>query len=445
MNHRALLERLSLPIERFELSCGATLLVSRRPDAPVCAMQAHVRGGPAMDPEGLEGLAYLVGALADQGTGTRDESEIAALLEPHGGELGGDASGLAGVIVGSRWKLLLELLCDVFRDPAYPQKLYERQRTRLLDRLRVERDDPRQQGGLLFRKLVYGGHWMGRAAYGTSESIARISPKDVRALHKRHWVGKRLLLSVCGDVDPQEVRAECERLLKKLAPGKPLETVPPVFPAAGRRVRAFGAERKQVHVFLGHLGIRRNDPDYPALVVMDHVLGTGPGFVNRISRRLRDELGLAYSVHAAIHSSAGVLPGVFSAYIGTSPEHAETAIDGFLAEMRKMRDELVPQDELDTAKQYLLGSFALGFERASRRVSYMTSAQVHGWGADHLPRLIDAFAATTAEDVQRVARTHLQPDSCCLAVAGPIEAKRLERFGELVTPRTRRTKHTAVR
>ena len=197
-----------------------------------------------------------------------------------------------------------------------------------------------------------------------------------------------------------------------------------------------------MHVFLGHLGIRRNDPDYPSLVVMDHVLGTGPGFVNRISRRLRDELGLAYSVNASIHTTAGVLPGVFSAYIGTSPEHAETAIDGFLAEMRRMQDELVPHDELETAKQYLLGSFALGFERASRRVSYMTSAAVHGWGKDHLRDLIDGFAATSAEDVQRVARTHLRPDACSLAVAGPMDVERLRKFGPLVEngkPRVLRT------
>ena len=445
MNHRALLERLSLPIERFELSCGATLLVSRRPDAPVCAMQAHVRGGPAMDPQGLEGLAYMVGAMADQGTERHDEEQLAAILEPHGGELGGDASGLAGAIVGSHWKTLLEVLCEVFRTPTYPVKRFERQRTRILDKLRVERDDPRQQGALLFRKLVYGEHWLGRAAYGTSESIERIRPRDVRDLHARHWCGRRLLLSVCGDVDPQAVRAECERLLKKLPKGTPLETVPPAFPPSERRVRTFGAERKQVHVFLGHLGIRRNDPDYPSLVVMDHVLGTGPGFVNRISRRLRDELGLAYSVNASIHTTAGVLPGVFSAYIGTSPEHAETAIDGFLAEMRRMQDELVPHDELETAKQYLLGSFALGFERASRRVSYMTSAAVHGWGKDHLRDLIDGFAATSAEEVQRVARTHLRPDACSLAVAGPMDVERLRKFGPLVENGKPRAVRTAKR
>jgi zinc protease len=428
MSHQALLERLSMPLERFELSCGALLCVSPRPGAPVCAIQAHVRGGPALDPRGKEGLAYLVGALADQGTPTRSDEEIAALLEPHGGELGGDASGLAGVIVGSRWKLLLEVLCDALSHAHYPNKLFERQRQRLLDRLRVERSEPQKQGALLFRQLVYGDHWMGRAAYGDSASIERIEPAEVRALRRRHWCGRRLILSVCGDVDPKEVRAACEKLLADLAPGAPLETVPPVFPALGRRVRTFGAERKQVHVFLGHLGIRRNDPDYPALVVMDHVLGTGPGFVNRISRRLRDELGLAYSVHASIHSSAGILPGVFSAYIGTSPKHAETAIDGFLAEMDRMRSELVPEEELETAKQYLLGSFAMGFERASRRAAYMTSSAVHGWSADHLPKLMDAFAATTQQDVRRVAQAHLHPERCCLAVAGPLKANRLAKY-----------------
>ena len=86
--------------------------------------------------------------------------------------------------------------------------------------------------------------------------------------------------------------------------------------------------REQVHVFLGHPGIRRDDPDFYKLSVMDHVLGTGPGFTDRISRKLRDEQGLCYTVSASITSSAGLEPGHFSAYIGTSPQNVARAIEG---------------------------------------------------------------------------------------------------------------------
>lgn len=419
--------KLVLPIERFELGCGAVLLVSRRPSAPVCALSAHIRGGPAFDPRGLEGSAYLVGALADQGTKTRSEEEIANTLEPAGGEISGDAGGLAGTIVNDEWELLALLMSDLLQHPAYPKRQFDRQKRRLLDRLAVEKDDPRTQGGLLFRKLVYGDHWLGRAAYGSIASVKRIEPQHLRAHHARNWVGKRAVLAMCGDVDPKRVARRFDKLLARWNPGTPLSTNPPAFPAPGVRADVFQAERKQVHVHLGHVGITRNDPDYAALVVMDHVLGTGPGFTNRIARRLRDEMGLAYSVSANIHSSAGVLPGMFSAYIGTSPEHVTKALRGFLDEIRRIQDQLVDAGELDVAKSYLIGSFPLGFERASRRASYLTSSEVHRFPPDYLERLLEQFASVTREDVRRVARAHLHPDACCVAASGPLEQHTLAR------------------
>jgi zinc protease len=419
--------RLVLPIERFELACGAILLVSPRPSAPVCAVYAHIRGGPAFDAKGLEGSAYLVGALADQGTQKHSEDEIANVLEPAGGEISGDAGGLAGTIVNGEWKLLLELLSEQLVSPTYPRLHVERQKRRLLDRLEVEKNDPRTQGGLLFRKLVYGDHWLGRAAYGTSGSVKRIGPAQLRAHHARNWVAKRAIIAVCGDVDPKEVARVLGKLLAKFDPGTALATTPPRFPDRGTRTGVFAAERQQVHLHLGHLGVTRSDPDYPALVVMDHVLGTGPGFTNRIARILRDEQGLAYSVSANIHGSAGILPGLFSAYIGTSPEHVAKALRGFLVEIGRIQRDLVNEDELETAKDYLIGSFPLGFERASRRASYMTSAELHRFPADNLDRLLAQFKAVTREDVRRVAQKHLHPEASCVAASGPLKPRDLER------------------
>jgi zinc protease len=299
-----------------------------------------------------------------------------------------------------------------------------------LDRLLLERDDPRAQGSLLFKRLVYGEHWLGRPARGTLESLPRIRAKDLRRFRRENWVAHRAVIGVCGDLDPTVVRRAFERRLAGWPEGKRLVPESPRWPPIARRSGVFTADRQQVHLFLGHLGIARNDPDYAALVVMDHVLGTGPGFTNRISRRLRDELGLAYAVSANIHASAGLLPGTFTAYLGTSPENVATATRGFLDEIRRVQEQLVGADELDVAKSYLLGSFPLGFERAARRASYAISAELHGFPEDHLDRLLRAFSDVTAEDVRRVARAHLFPDASCLAVAGPIRSADLRKILE---------------
>jgi zinc protease len=417
-----------IPVERFELSCGAKLLISPRPGAGVCAVQVHVRGGNSLDPSGREGLAHLTGRLVDQGTARSSEEELAARLENAGGSLGGGATGLSGQMANERWELLLETLGECLTVPTYPVAKIERQKQRLIDRLQVELEDPRVQGAQLFRKLVYGPHWLGRPEQGEPATVGRIARADLRRFHASNWCGRRALIAFCGDVPPEKVRRLLDARLARWRPGEELGPPDLAFPPRSARVATFPAERQQVHVFLGHLGITRTDPDYAALTVMDHVLGTGPGFTNRISRRLRDELGLAYTVSASISSSAGVLPGTFTAYIGTSPGHLETSVRGFLREIRRIQKDLVPKDELALAKNYLTGSFVLGFERAARRVQTIVSAERNRLPDDHLERLVRAFAAVTPEDVRDVARKHLSCEQPCLVVAGPVKKRDVERI-----------------
>ena len=423
----ASLPLLDIPFVRFRLRCGALLLVSPRPGAPVTAAQVHIRGCEALDPRGREGTAYLTGALLDQGTRKRDDEEIAELLETAGGSISGSVSSVSANIAGRDTNLMLELMCELLVEPTYPARQFARQRGRLLDRMVVERDEPRIQGEQSFRKLVYGSHWLGRPGSGTLASLRRVSRSDLAAFHREAWVASRAIIAVCGDVEPERVRALLDKRLVKWRKGTELVTTPPVFPPLESRAATFQAERAQVHVYLGHLGIKRSDPDYAALVVLDHVLGTGPGFTNRISKKLRDELGLAYTVHAAIHSSAGILPGTFSAYIGTSPQHVATAIECFRAEIRRVQDELVGEDELRVAKDYLVGSFVLSFQRAGRRAGYLISAERHALPEDNLVRMPAEFAAITREDLRRVARAHFFPEACCVVAAGPITQAELER------------------
>jgi zinc protease len=417
-----------LPVERFELSCGARLLVSRRSGASVCAVQAHLRGGNSLDPAEKLGLAYLTGRLVDQGTRHTSEEEIADRLERAGGSLAGGATGISGQVANPRWELLLETLCECLAEPTYPREKVARQRQRLIDRLVLDHRDPRVRGAQLFRGLVYGSHWLGRSEAGSPETVRRIARTDLARFHARQWCGKRLLIAFCGDVPAERVRRLFERRLASFPAGTALPPPDLSFPPRAARVQTFAAERQQVHVFFGHLGITRTDPDYPALTVLDHVLGTGPGFTNRVARILRDELGLAYTVHASIASSAGVLPGTFTAYIGTSPEKLATALAGFERELLRIQEELVPPAELALAKDYLLGSFALGFERAARRVQTMVSAERNGLPDDHLERLVHAFAAVTAEDVRSAARAHLFPRQPCLVVAGPVKKSAVARL-----------------
>lgn len=412
-----------VPFERFELSCGVVLLVSQREGAPVTAIQAHVRGGHSLDPKSKHGVAAMMGSMLDQGTESHDEAQIGAALEPIGGSLSGGSTGLNGTVASGSWKKLLDLFCESLVTPTFPAERLARQRERAMDALRLRGDDPRSQAELRFRGLVYGDNWLGRSESGTVGSVKSMRRADLAKFHKQNWVACRAVIGVSGDIKPDVVARYLDRRLSKWATGKPLDRPDLKFPKPGVRSDVFSAKRQQVHVHLGHLGIRRSDPDYAALVVMDYILGTGPGFSNRISKRLRDELGLAYSVHAAISHSAGFLPGMFSAYIGTSPEHFGTALEGFLREMRRIRDVKVSASELRLVKNYLSGSFAMAFERASRRAGHLIAVERNGFPEDHIERLLAQFQAVTVKDVQRAAQAHLMPDKTVLSVGGPIKAR----------------------
>ena len=151
---------------------------------------------------------------------------------------------------------------------------------------------------------------------------------------------------------------------------------------------------------------------------MDHVLGTGPGFTSRCSKKLRDEQGLCYSVSAGITPSAAEETGMFTAYIGTSPEHRQKAIDGFLAEIERIRREPPTAEELEDVQDYLTGSFVFGLERNSNLAAYAIRAKRYGLGFDFLHNYPEIIRGITREQVLAAAIAHLHPERMITVSAG---------------------------
>jgi zinc protease len=182
-------------------------------------------------------------------------------------------------------------------------------------------------------------------------------------------------------------------------------------------------EAAQLHFYMGHLGIRRHNPDYYKLLVMDYVLGTGPGFTDRLSSKLRDREGLGYTVSATICSSAGEEPGLFSCYIGTAPEHFARVKKLFLEEVNRIRDEKPTAEEVEDVKKYLLGNLAFELVTSDKIAAQMLYAERYGLGFGYLDDYRKAVAAVTPEDVQAVAKKYLDPEHMVLVAAGAIDEK----------------------
>lgn len=408
-----------LDIAERVLDSGLTLLAVRNPDVATfaCAVSLDVR--PGDEPAAAGGLANLVGECLDEGTLRRDGLQLAAAAESIGASLEGSQRGGIVYCPAEAQKKGVDLLCEMVLEPAFAHREVRRVQAEVLNEILTDDDDPRTVAGRRFRQEVYGSHPLGRPVIGTRKTVERLRPKDLRNFHDAFFRPVGGYVAAAGPDEPERVLDLLARACRRFRGKAPAH---PPMPAVGLPDRSRNVHlpmaREQVHVYLGHVGVRRNDPDYYVLSVMDHVLGTGPGFTSRCSRRLRDEQGLCYAVSAGITPSAGEEPGMFTAYIGTSPEHRQRAIDGFLAEIERIRREPPGVAEIADVQAYLTGSFVFGLERNANLAAYAIRARRFDLGFDFLHRYPDIVRAITPEQVREAACAHLHPERMVVVSAG---------------------------
>ena len=412
--------KLDLLFGRRVLDNGLVCLAARNPTAPTFAAVASMLVDQRMEPKAKAGLGQLMGACLDEGTLKHSGDDLAEIVEGFGGALDGGMSGGSITAPLSQLKKALPLLAEMLQVPSFPRKALERVRASTRSDIKGDLEEPRTVAFLKFKELCYGEHPYARPAKGTLRTIAKVTRDDLVQFH-RTWFGPgRAVVAASGDLEVEQMLDLLEKTFGRWR--QPIAEVPTV-PAAPRptaQVRVhLPMAREQVHVYLGHPGIRRTDPDFYVLSVMDHVLGTGPGFVDRISKKLRDEQGLAYTVSASITNTAGYEPGHFAAYIGTSPAQVDQAIAGFLEEIRRIRQEAPSAEEVKTVQDYLTGSFVLGLERNANLASYLVRCERYQLGLDFLERYPDIIRAVTPEQVRAVAEKHLDPEHYVLVTAGP--------------------------
>ena len=303
-----------LSVAERELDSGLTLMAVHNPGVQTfaCAVSLDIRAGD--EPEGMSGLANLVGECLDEGTKSYDALELAAAAECIGAVMEGNHRGGVIMCPAVEQKAAVALLQELVLEPQFPGREVRRVQAEILTEIRADDDDPRAVASRRFRKEVYGDHPLGRPPQGTGKGLSRLTPKDLRAFPEQWFRPAGGLVAAAGPEDPERTLDRLEKAFRGFKGKAPKHPSPPDvdLPATGRDAHLPMA-REQVHVFLGHLGIRRTHPDFYVLSVMDHVLGTGPGFTSRCSRKLRDEQGLCYAVSAGITASAGEEPGTFTA------------------------------------------------------------------------------------------------------------------------------------
>jgi len=287
-----------------------------------------------------------------------------------------------------------------------------------------QKEEPGAIASKAFAKAVFGEHPYGWPAEGTEETLEVITRKDIIDFHKAYYLPNNAIMAVAGDISRDELKALFAKYFsgweKKEAAEKPL---PSPISVTERKIVRINKDITQANIILGHAGIKREDPDYYAVLVMNYILGGG-GFASRLMDNIRDNKGLSYDVHSSF--SANKYTGSFQVGLQTKNQSANTAIDEVLKEMNRIKTEPVADRELSDAKAYLTGSFPLRIDSNSKIAGLLVSVEYYNLGLDYVEKYKKTISEVSKNDVLRVANKYLNTKDYVLVIVGDLEKASLK-------------------
>ncbi len=405
-------------VERVVSPGGIEAYLLSEPSIPFLSLSLQFRGGAALDPAGKEGLAYMISGLLDEGAGDLDSQAFRTELEDLAIRLSFDAgrdelSGQLKTLTEHRERAF-ELLGLAVSQPRFDAEPVERIRNQIQAELRRRAEDPDQVASLTWFATAFAGHPYGRPSEGTLDSVAAITTEDLRGFVGRRLARDDLVVGVAGDITAAELGPLLDRAFGQLpAKSEPFQMAR-AAPKGGDTV-IVRKDVPQSQVLFGDAGLARDDPDFYAAYVANHLLGGG-GFTSRLTEEVREKRGLAYSVYSYMYPMD--FAPLWLGGLGTSNAAVGRALQVVREQLAKMAAGEIDQAALDDAKTYLTGSFPLRLTSNDGIAAMLVAMQVDELGIDYLERRNGYIEAVTIEDVKRVAARLYRPDRLLVVVVG---------------------------
>ena len=386
---------------------------------PLLALDFSFAGGSSQDPADKEGVATMLSALLDEGAGPYDAEAFHEALDDKAVEISFSAErdNFQG-----RLKTLIrnlepgfDLLRLAVNEPHLAEDALERKRAQVLAGLRRDAKDPDALVGRAFRQAAFPGHAYGRASRGSLEGVARITRDDVVALHRAIFARSGLKIAAVGAIDAVTLGPLVDSVFANLKPQGALVPVPEIAMSNLGQREIIDLDVPQSTIRFGLPGIPRKDPDHMAGVVVNHILGGGV-FSARLFKEVREKRGLAYSVHSQLATLDHT--AMFSGGTSTKNERAAESLAVIEEEIAKMAADGPTAEELDKAKKYLTGSYALRFDSSTKIASQLVHLQTEDFPVDYLDRRNAEIEAVTLDDAKRVSKRLFEGKKLLVAVAG---------------------------
>jgi zinc protease len=400
---------------------------------PTLSLRLLIKGGATTDGSSI-GLSDFVAALLNRGTATRDAAKFAEETDFLGMKVeassGPDAIGVGAGGLTKYTDKILELFADAVLHPSFPADQLEIVRKQTLSRLASEKQQPAALLNKLQGKVLFGEHPYG--AFSTPENVMAIKRDDLVTFHQTYFAPNNASLAIVGDVKAEEIVPLVEKTLVGWAPRDIPESKLPVIPTI-KGVTVHLVDRTgsvQSNIGITESGPPRNGPDNPELNVVNGTLGGG--FSGRLFQNLREKRGWTYGAYSAFGPNK--LAGSFEASAETRNEVTAAAIKETLAEIKRLRDEPVPDAELDLQRQYNIGNYLLSLENTGRTAQRVQDIDLYELPADYYKRYAKRMEAVTPSIAQQLAQHYLSVEDLAICVVG--EAKEikpeLEKLGKVI-------------
>ncbi|WP_164660818.1 pitrilysin family protein [Tropicibacter sp. Alg240-R139] len=388
---------------------------------PFTALEIRFRGGTSLDAPGKRGAANLMMGLIEEGAGDLDARAYARALESLAASFSYDADddtlSISARFLTENRDEVIDLLRTTIHKPRFDQDAIDRVRAQVVSGLKSDAKDPNSIAGQAFSAMAFGDHPYATDGKGTIESVSALTRDDIVESHKGAFALDRIYVGAVGDITADELGVLLDELLTDLpATGAPIPGKADVTIDGGVTVVDFNTP--QSVALFGHSGIDRDDEDFFAAYILNHILGAG-SFESRLMAEVREKRGLTYGVYSYLVPKD--LASIYLGSVASGNARVAEAIDVIRAEWTRMAEEGVTEKELEDAKTYLTGAYPLRFDGNGRIAGIMVGMQMQDLPIDYIATRNDKVNAVTLEDIKRVAGELLKPDELHFVVVGKPE------------------------
>jgi len=407
------------------LANGLRIAIVQDARLPMVSFRLAFHGGDSNDPAELSGLSDMMAHLLTEGTAHRTSLQIAEEVERLGATLSVSSTSDFATIGASSLAVyvdeILELIADVTLQPSFPQNEIDLARENTKQMLIQQRAQPNFLASERVAKVMFGQHPYARIS-PTPESLDAMTRDKFIDFHHKSFASDNAVLVIVGDVDPDGMAAKIERLFGRWTGVSITQPSFPAPPTGAARI-LYVIDRPgsaQSNIVIANAGITRTSSDYFPMLLMHTILGANAS--SRLFMNLREEKGYTYGAYSSL--DARRLAGTFRATAEVRTPVTGASLHEFFFELNRIRDDRVPDQELQNAKSYLMGVFPIRIETQDGLIDQLTSVKMFDLPDNYLHTYRDSVNAVTAEDVQRVAQQHVTPGRAAIVIVG--DAREIE-------------------